>query len=171
MGPTEIFKKFTFSILDIHEGLALEADSLMKESSNRHSSCASWPWRVASTPQPHLDVGQGQLEPVLGVAKGKPAATTTVETFSTTLKAGFVWRTVIQCRADATTSIGHYIDGFSNPSGDSRRTISEAPSVRKHAGNPKTLSTNTNAGQSDRKDVRMMECPARPCAVSKRSRR
>lgn len=38
-----------------------------------------------------------------------------VETFFKTLKAEFVWRTVFQTRAEATTAIGRYIDGFYNP--------------------------------------------------------
>lgn len=38
-----------------------------------------------------------------------------VETFSKTLKSGLVWRTVSQSRAEATTAIGRYIDGFYNP--------------------------------------------------------
>ena len=32
-----------------------------------------------------------------------------------TLKAELVWRTVFQSRAEATTAIGRYIDGFYNP--------------------------------------------------------
>lgn len=38
-----------------------------------------------------------------------------VETFFKTLKAELVWRTVFQSRAEATTAIGRYIDGFYNP--------------------------------------------------------
>ena len=38
-----------------------------------------------------------------------------VETFFKTLKAELVWRNVFQSRAEATTAIGRYIDGFYNP--------------------------------------------------------
>mgnify|MGYP003657741838 FL=1 len=38
-----------------------------------------------------------------------------VETFFKTLKSELVWRTIFQSRVEATTAIGHYIDGFYNP--------------------------------------------------------
>ena len=38
-----------------------------------------------------------------------------VETFFKTLKSELVWRTVFQIRAEATSTIGRYIDGFYNP--------------------------------------------------------
>lgn len=38
-----------------------------------------------------------------------------VETFFKTLKTELVWRTVFQSRAEATSAIGRYVDGFYNP--------------------------------------------------------
>jgi putative transposase len=47
--------------------------------------------------------------------KGNCFDNSMVETFFKTLKAELVWRTVFQTRADASASIGRYIDGFYNP--------------------------------------------------------
>ncbi|GGE03228.1 hypothetical protein GCM10011390_22610 [Aureimonas endophytica] len=47
--------------------------------------------------------------------KGKCFDNAMVETFFKTLKAEFVWRTVLQSRAKATAAIARYIDGFYNP--------------------------------------------------------